>query len=277
MRRSQPLLGTFVEVCIADEVSAPIQQRHFYQEICNVVFREISKVQSLMSRHDGCSDISKINRLSVTGKCIVLPIHPWTYEVLLIAQKICMETNGLFDCGVGQFDPSHTPRKNHCDHASIRSIDLLGNHEVALQDPISLDLGGIAKGYAVDRGVDILKNFGIEEAVINAGGDLRVIGQQAHAINLRERVNEGAYIHLGDLKDGAIASSSTRFGRKNMKGEKSYLINPKTRKCIEDDLSYSIVAPTCVVADSLTKVLAIEKNIYAPYFKKFGAIPIIVE
>jgi thiamine biosynthesis lipoprotein len=277
MRRSQPLLGTFVEVCIADEASAPAQQKFFYQEICNVVYREISKVQSLMSRHDGCSDISKINRLSATGKRIVLPIHPWTYEVLLIAQKICIETNGLFDCGVGQFDPTHTTRKSHYDHASIRSIELLGSHEVSLHEPISLDLGGIAKGYAVDRGVDILKNFGIEEAVINAGGDLRVIGQQAHAINLRERVNEGAYIPLGELRDGAIASSSTRFGRTNMKGGKSYLINPKTRKYIEDDLSYSIVAPTCVVADSLTKVLAIEKNIYAPYFKKFGAIPIIVE
>ena len=259
MRRNQALLGTFVEVCIAEEASSPIQQRYFYQEICNVVYREISKVQSLMSRHDGCSDISKINRLSATGKRVVLPIHPWTYEVLLIAQKICLETNGLFDCGVGQYDPFHSIRKCHCSHASIRSIELLD------------------KGYAVDRGVDILKNFGIEDAVINAGGDLRVIGQQAHAINLREIANEGTYIHLGELRDGAIASSSTRFGRKNMKGGKSYLINPKTRKYIEDDLSYSIVAPTCVVADSLTKVLAIEKNIYAPYFKKFGAIPIIVE
>ena len=277
MRRNQALLGTFVEVCIAEEASSPIQQRYFYQEICNVVYREISKVQSLMSRHDGCSDISKINRLSATGKRVVLPIHPWTYEVLLIAQKICLETNGLFDCGVGQYDPFHSIRKCHCSHASIRSIELLDNHEVSLHEPISLDLGGIAKGYAVDRGVDILKNFGIEDAVINAGGDMRVIGQQAHAINLREIANEGTYIHLGELRDGAIASSSTRFGRKNMKGGKSYLINPKTRKYIEDDLSYSIVAPTCVVADSLTKVLAIEKNIYAPYFKKFGAIPIIVE
>ena len=129
----------------------------------------------------------------------------------------------------------------------------------------------------MDRGIEILKSFGIENAVINAGGDLRVIGNKTQPIYLKEKEFGNTYIFLGNLKDGAIATTSSRFGKFNKRNGISTLINPKTGECVEDELSYSIVAPTCVVADGLTKALAIEKNIHASYFKKFGAIPIIVE
>ena len=214
MRRNQALLGTYVEICIEEDENSTPQQKHFYQEICNVIFREISKVQSLMSVHDCDSDISRINRLSKINK---------------------------------------------------------------ISEPIRIDLGGIAKGYAVDRGIEILKNFGVENGMINAGGDLRVIGGRSQAIYLKEKEYGNTFIFLGNLMEGAIATTSSRFGKVSRNRGMSYLINPKTGECIEDDLSYSIVAPTCVVADGLTKALAIEKNIQASYFKKFGAIPIIVE
>jgi thiamine biosynthesis lipoprotein len=275
MRRNQPLLGTFVEIWIEEIDKKNPQQNFFYQEICNVVFHEIKKVQDLMSIHNAESEISKLNRLSKADKKFELKIHPWTYEVLLIAKKICEETDGLFDCGIGQYAKHQNNQK--WDELGMRSIEFLDTHHIMIQEPIRLDLGGIAKGYAVDRGIEILKNFGIENASINAGGDMRVIGKNHHAVYLRESDIGNAFIYLGDLNDGAIATSSTRFGRTIKKGGMSYLINPRTRKCVEDDLSYSIIAPTCVVADCLTKALAIEKNLHASYFKKFGAIPIIVE
>lgn len=275
MRRNQPLLGTYVEIWIEELNEKNVQQNFFYQEICNVVFHEIKKVQDLMSIHDVGSEISKLNRLSHTDKKLELRIHPWTYEVLLIAKKICEETDGLFDCGIGQYAKHKNSQKYY--ELGIRSIDFLDVNHIMIKGPIRFDLGGIAKGYAIDRGIEILKNFGIENASINAGGDMRVVGKNDHAIYLKESDFGNAYIYLGDLNDGAIATSSTRFGRTTKKGGMSYLINPRTRKCIEDDLSYSIIAPTCVVADCLTKALAIEKNLHASYFKKFGAIPIIVE
>lgn len=275
MRRNQPLLGTYVEIWIEELNEKNVQQNFFYQEICNVVFHEIKKVQDLMSIHAAESEISKLNRLSKADKKFERKIHPWTYEVLLIAKKICEETDGLFDCGIGQYAKHQNSQK--WDELGIRSIEFLDTHHIMIQGPIRFDLGGIAKGYAVDRGIEILKNFGIENASINAGGDMRVIGKNHHAVYLKESDFGNAYIYLGDLNDGAIATSSTRFGRTTKKGGMSYLINPRTRKCIEDDLSYSIIAPTCVVADCLTKALAIEKNLHASYFKKFGAIPIIVE
>jgi len=275
MRRNRPLLGTFVELWIGEDHHINSQQKAFHHEIGNVVFQEIEKVQALMSSHEACSEVSKINRLSKVGKGIVFSVHPWTYEVLLIAKKVCDETGGLFDCGIGQYAPSFRGQSHQ--QGGIRSIDLLHKHQIRLNQSVNIDLGGIAKGYAVDRGIEILKNFEIKNAMINAGGDLRIIGDIQQPIYLKESINADAYIYMGKLQDGALATTSTRFGRFKKKGGMSYLIHPKTGKCIEDDFSYSIVASTCVVADCLTKALAIEKNIHAPYFETFGAIPIIVE
>lgn len=277
MRRNQPLMGTYVEIWIMDKEGAQEQQKVFHHEVCNRVYREIIKVQDLMSMHEEDSDISQINRLSDLGQYGILKIHPWTSELLMMAQSICLETDGAFDCGVGQYVHWNKNKNVQYYPGGVRSLDILDDHHIEIKSPIRIDLGGIAKGYAVDRGIKILKNFGIENAAINAGGDLRVIGSEEHAIHLKEKDYSESYIYLGTLKDGAIATSSTRFGRNDQKRGLSYLMNPKTGESIEDDLSYSIVAPTCTVADCLTKALAIEKNIHAPYFKKLKAIPIIVE
>jgi thiamine biosynthesis lipoprotein len=274
MIRSQALLGTYVEIDIKEEQAFSLAQIEFHHEICHVVFKEIAKVQSLMSIHDRFSDISKINRLQEIDLPKQIQVHPWTFEVLLIAKKIHEETGGLFDCGacenVYQNDQQYLP-------SGLQSIECLEFNQILIKQPIFLDLGGIAKGYAVDRGIEILKSFGIENAMINAGGDMRVIGDQFFPIQLKEFKHQAAFIRLGELKDGAIATSSTLFGCHHFQSGITKLIHPKTGKRMMDYLSYSIVAPTCVIADSLTKALAIEKNIDAPYFKNFGAIPIIIE
>ena len=277
MRRSRPMLGTFVELWIEEDRYINPEQMAFNQEIGNVVYQQMEKVQTLMSSHDTSSEITQLNRLSKTAPGIVCSVHPWTYEVFMIAQKVFKETGGLFDCGIGQFAPSFQRSSDQHQEGGIASIDLLENHQIRLNQRVHFDLGGIAKGYAVDRGIEVLKNFEIKNALINAGGDLRIIGGIEQSIYLKESLHGDTYIYMGKLKDGAVATSSTRFGRDNKKGGMSYLIHPKTGECIEDDLSYSIVASTCVVADCLTKALAIEKNIHAPYFETFGAIPIIVE
>jgi thiamine biosynthesis lipoprotein len=277
MRRNRPMLGTFVELWIEEDLHINPEQMAFNQEIGNVVYQQMEKVQALMSSHDKSSEIAQLNRLSKTVPGIVFTLHPWTYEVFMIAQRVFAETGGVFDCGVGQYSPSYPSKSDQLQDSGIGSIDLLENYQIRLNQRLQIDLGGIAKGYAVDRGIEVLKNFEIKNALINAGGDLRIIGGIEQSIYLKESLYRDAYIYMGKLKDGAVATSSTRFGRDNKKGGMSYLINPKTGECIEDDLSYSIVAPTCVVADCLTKALAIEKNIHAPYFETFGAIPIIVE
>ena len=156
-----------------------------------------------MSVHESDSDISRLNRLSRISKNIVYTVHPWTYEVMNIAKTIFEYTNGFFDCGVVNCSWNQECCPCFNKRSSIQSIQFLGKNEICLREPIRIDLGGIAKGYAVDRGIEILKSFGIENAVINAGGDLRVIGNKTQPIYLKEKEFGNTYIFLGILLSAA--------------------------------------------------------------------------
>jgi thiamine biosynthesis lipoprotein len=273
MKRSRVLLGTFVEVLIDIPITNK-KQNEFLQSICNVVFKEMEIVQELMSIHTKTSEISKINGISSKCHPFKITLHPWTYEVLLIAKNISEITGGIFDCGIGQ----HLSNKNKdTSFAGIRDIEFKDGHQILIPKSIQLDLGGVAKGYAVDRGIEILKRFGIERAIINAGGDLRVYGAINEKIFIQQRDFRDEWILLGELTDGAVATTGSLFKVKKDQKRMARVIHPITGKEIKSQLSYSVVAPSCVVADGLTKALAIEKNINAPYFKKLQAVPIIVE
>jgi thiamine biosynthesis lipoprotein len=270
MKRSQVLLGTFVEIWIEDSIETTVSQKEFYYEICNIAFKEMAMVQQLMSVHEANSDISRINTIHHVPTPQVIQIHPWTYEVLLISKKLSEMTLGLFDCGLR----GHSKKSSI---SSIQEVEFEEGNTIKISKPIYINLGGIAKGYAVDRGIEILKSFGIEQAVINAGGDLRVLGSAYQKIYLQESKSKNAFVFLGDLKDGAIATSSSFFGGNAIQSPISKIIHPKTGQEVDNYLSFSIVAPTCVIADGLTKALAIQKDIHAPYFKNLKAVPIIVE
>jgi len=272
MTRSQVLLGTYVEVSIGGSVENAAQ-RDFHHEICTAVFNEMAKVQRLMSIFDSGSDIAKINKIVPQSRSIVQKVHPWTFELLLIAKKMCELTGGVFDCAVGTC--SSKTGSHEFKQGSILDLGLDEKDHVRLHQPIDLDLGGIAKGYAVDRGIEILKSFGITQAGINAGGDLRIFGHASQVIFIQEFGCEPAIFYIGDLQDGAIATSSNRVGSRYRKCQQSMLIDPKSGKEVRSHSRFSVVAPTCVVADGLTKALAIEQNIHADYFKQLRAIPVI--
>src|SRR5258708_22076766 len=98
----------------------------------------------------------------------------------------------------------------------MAAVRIRSDNRVAFDTPLALDLGGIAKGFAVDRAVAVLRRHGIRAAVVNAGGDLRAIGP-AVPIHLRDPVDPSVVRFAGMLQDGAIATSSaattlTRFG-----------------------------------------------------------------
>ena len=78
--------------------------------------------------------------------------------------------------------------------------------------PLTLDLGGIAKGFAVDKAVEALKQCGATSGYVNAGGDLRVFGDVSQSIQIRNPGNSSELMSLGSLANGAIATSS-QIGR----------------------------------------------------------------
>jgi thiamine biosynthesis lipoprotein len=139
--------------------------------------------------------------------------------------------------------------------------------------PLCLDLGGIAKGFAVDEAVKSLIKEGVSSGIVNAGGDLRVFGNKPQTIYIRNPQLPRHLIELGALSNGAIATSALYFAKRNQ--HYSHIINPLATRDIDIHEqfsgSYSVLAKECVYADALTKVLALSRQGHHPCFARYGA------
>lgn len=167
LRRCRPLLGTFVEVAAEDGSSI------------EAAFAAIERVQALMSAHDRRSDVSRINCLAHLR---AVEVHEWTTRVLERALFWSRESEGAFDVlGAGHaaieggLIPMHAeqpePKAAHWTWLEIQ------RSAVRLHRPGCIDLGGIAKGFAVDRAIDALREAGALRGLVNAGGDVAGYGQ----------------------------------------------------------------------------------------------------
>jgi thiamine biosynthesis lipoprotein len=271
MIRCKPLLGTYVE--ISAETSLNKVTEIELDKAITKAFRAIELVQSLMGFHNPNSELSKINESAHLEK---IEVHPWTFEVLRIAKEIHKSSLGIFDCGVGRklveagLLPSH--QKASSDRCGgLADVILEAPNLVSLTKPIQIDLGGIAKGFAVDKAVEVLKSTPIDSGLVNAGGDMRVFGVQAQKIVVRSPSNPSKLISIGSLQDGAVATTGLYYNEVANHISNSPIVNPLTMKQIEFTDSYSVIAPECIYADALTKILAISNNCSHPCLTQFSA------
>ena len=266
MTRCKPLLGTFVEISIDQGTSI---------DAINSAFASIETVQTLMGFHNPQSELSQINQLAHLQ---AVNIHPWTSRVLSIAKEIHHHSGGLFNCGIGHrlvaagLLPQHINLAN-LDLGGIEDIHFLAPDLIESHRPLCLDLGGIAKGFAVDIAVKILISEGVPSGMVNAGGDLRVFGDTPKRIHIRNPDQSNQLLDIGEFQDCAIATSSLYFAKRD--GQASHIINPlaidEDGIHIDFENTYSILAKECIYADALTKVLAISGQEQHPCFNRFCA------
>ena len=274
MRRSRPLLGTFVEITIP-EADGP--DRDLLATAMEAAFEAVAKVQRLMSFHDSGSELSAINA-SPCGS--VLRVDPWTVNVLRLALDLCEATSGAFDCGIGDVlvsmgelpDHGGRARAGEAEPPSIRDIEVLDDRHVRIRRRACLDLGGIAKGFAVDMAVEALHARGVVSAVVNAGGDLRVLGAEPQAIHVRSVDASPSLRYLGSMADGAVATSVIGAVPGRCRGA---LIDPRSRRRLAGQRSVTVLAPTCAVADGLTKALAVTGMLDPACLQRYDAVPLV--
>ncbi|GAB3628879.1 ApbE-like lipoprotein [Pandoraea terrae] len=255
VRRAKPLLGTLVDIAVRAE-----DAQHAQRALASA-FAELATVHRLMSFHDSESDVSRINRAAVGAPTRV---DSRTAEVLRAARCLSVESQGVFDCTVAR----ELVQSGLLPAAAQNVVPLSGDTPA---DPWSLegdlvvksmdcliDLGGIAKGYAVDRATAVLAQYGVADALVNAGGDLRHHGETPATIHLRDPADPGRIGSATSLLNAALASSAT--SGLNAKGTSavSALIDGVTRLPLPLGEGASIIAPSCMMADALTKfVLAV--------------------
>lgn len=268
MKSVRPLLGTYVSIRI-DHADASL-----CAHAVDAAFAAMTVVHERMSAFDPDSDLARIHRDAHLEPVVV---HPWTAEVIRIAQDLHAASNGLFDPGIApqlaawDLLPATTLETVPSGMAHLH----LQGDTVSCAWPTRIDLGGIAKGYAVDRAVDALRACGIDSACVNAGGDLRVIGSTQEPIYVRDPVTLQPVL-AGLLQDGAFASSAIYYSRQQHQGhEVSAIVNPLNSEALTCGDSFSIIAPLCVLADGLTKVLALSRDVDLPCFAHFGAQALI--
>jgi thiamine biosynthesis lipoprotein len=257
IRRARPLLGTFVEIEVAGAAAAEMQPA------VNAAFQAIADVHRLMSFHELDSDVSRLNREAGLRP---IEVHAWTFRVLEAAVEMHCRSKGVFDITVAPTLQTMglLPRLN--DDAPIAAearlfdaIELLpGQHVRFRHAGVRIDLGGIAKGFAVDRALEALRGFGIPRGLVNAGGDLAAFGSEAQTIHLRNPRDPRHVICSVEIHDEALASTGRRFDpfqSADIAG--SAIVDPATGKPADTIDGTTVRAPTCMVADALTKMVMI--------------------
>jgi FAD:protein FMN transferase len=268
IERARPLLGTRTAIRVSG-MGADAAQRAI-----DAAFAVLAEVQALMSFHDPDSEISRLNR-----KALYRPVavHPLTYEVLRLAREISVGSAGAFDVTVAPqlVESGHLP---HLESpwtpdpaASWRDVELDSDGCVRFWRPLWVDVGGIAKGYAVDGAIERLREAGAVQACVNAGGDLRVIGPEVERVRLRPDVASDV-VPMIALADGSIASScGYRARQRHVGGWRGPHVDGRSGTPLDPQRFVSVVAQRCVHADALTKpVLALGRD-SDPLLRRYGA------
>lgn len=272
MRCARPLLGTVVDIAAegpAGSLRAAIE----------AAFASLTQIQQLMSFHDPKSDVSRIN--GSEADCEIC-IDPQTYRVLEFARRLSDVSEGTFDVTIAPslvkngFLPKPTPETAPTG-ATYRDLQLLPGDRVGWRRRGWIDLGGIAKGYAVDCAIAALRRHGVTTAIINAGGDLRCFGTP-QSIHLRHPDEPTTLMHLGFLADAAFATSAGYFSSVESDGRRiNPLVDPRQRICVSWDGSISVAACDGMTADALTKVIRLKPDSAPDILDHFGAQAIVVD
>jgi len=257
VRRARPLLGTFVEIELAGAGNSKLNTA------IDAAFEAVADVHRLMSFHEPGSDVSQLNRDAYHRP---VRVHAWTYQVLTAAMDLHSRSRCMFDVAIapvlqtmrllpGIEDDLSSPAKLPC----FGAIQLLPRQTVRFGYPgMKIDLGGIAKGFAVDRAIELLRDLNPSNGMVNAGGDLAAFGPDPQTIHVRDPRDPRRSICSVNITDEALASTGQWFDLfHSADTADTAIIDPRTQMPVRSVVGATVRAPTCMVADALTKIVMI--------------------
>ncbi len=264
-RRAQLWLGTLVEIT-AEGASGAI-----VETALAAAFAGIARIHHALSLHDPQSELCQVNRFAPMG---LQAVSADLRLVLACALELAARSEGAFDPTVGGrlaalgFLPPQAPADGEASWHDV----LLTRRGVRFARPLVLDFGGIAKGYAVDCAVAALRREGVVAGRVNAGGDLRVFGAASEPVHVRTGGPHGVVLPLAMIANAAVATSAYGGSRRGIAQRwATPLIDPRSRLPRMSTRTVSVVAPTCMVADALTKVVALRGRAAAGVLQAYGA------
>jgi thiamine biosynthesis lipoprotein len=254
---TQVMMGTFVEVISPDKQAAAI------------VFNEIKRIGKLLSKYDPQSEISQLNKL---GK---LKVSPETFFILTKSILFYKQTNGAFDVTVGPLlDVWGFTDKKYIlpDKSKIKqAMQFVGSDKIVLNEVdsvvkfnspgVEIDLGAIAKGFAVDCAVEKLKGAGVKSCLINAGGQIYCLGERfgkPWKVAIKNPRGQGNAGYL-DLVNKAVATSGDYESYFEVAGKRyMHIFDPRTGFPAESGaICVTVIAPDGLTADALATAIMV--------------------
>jgi thiamine biosynthesis lipoprotein len=252
---------------------APDQQNG--ASAAEAAFERVKQLNDIMSDYDPDSELSKLSAGSGQGNAVA--VSPDLWLVLSRAQELAERSDGAFDVTVGPFvnlwrrarrvhqlpDPQRLEQVRQAVGYKRVRLDQT-HHTVQLLVPnMRLDLGGIAKGYAVDQALKTLSEHAIDRALVEGGGDAAVSepppGKAGWRFELSPLdVTNAPSARYLSLKNAAISTSGDLYQRLEIDGKRySHIVDPHTGIGLTDHSLVSVIAPDSITADSLTKVVSV--------------------
>jgi thiamine biosynthesis lipoprotein len=238
-------------------------------------FARIKQLNDIMSDYDADSELSKLSRSS--GSRREVPVSEDLWFVLNRAQDLAERSDGAFDVTVGPcVSLWRRARRQHQLPDPVRLAQARqavgyqhvrlnpARHAVELLVPnMKLDLGGIAKGYAIGEALKTLDLFAIARALVEGGGDVAVSnpppGKEGWRFELSSLdVSNAPPARFLSLKNVAISTSGDLYQRLEIDGKRySHIVDPHTGIGLTDHSLVNVIAPDSITADSLTKVVSV--------------------
>lgn len=254
-------MGTYANVILvtADSVaSLPLAKR------AHVV---LARVDSLMSNWTTTSEVARVNRVAATGPTVV---QPEVAKVVDVSLRLWRESDGAFDITVEPLvrlwgflgGPRRVPSEDEMRAAFLRvgaqrvHFDSQAGTIRFENDGVKIDLGGIAKGYAVDVASESLATAGVTNALVDLTGNMRALGSPAGAdhwrIGIRDPRDRTPYFARLSLFGGQGVSTSGKYEQFVAQNGKTYghILDPRTGRPAEGLISVTVVAANAFDADA---------------------------
>jgi FAD:protein FMN transferase len=254
--RGRLLMGTLFEITAVGptDTTATLLER---------AFSEIERIEHMTTDFDSASPVGRLNDTGIAGH-----IPSELSAMIARAERLREATGGVFDISTGTakalwqnaeksgFAPSADDLAHAVRFMGAGNVTIDSTNAIRVTPGTRIDLGAIAKGYAVDRALAILVSGGVTGALVNGGGDMAVTSRSSRGpwrIGIRHpRKRMSEYFGVVTLSGGAVATSGD-YERGFTVGDSTYphIIDPRTASPSRACVSVTVIAPNAELSDAL--------------------------
>ncbi|HUS91537.1 MAG TPA: FAD:protein FMN transferase [Phycisphaerae bacterium] len=271
-RSTQPLAVMGTECELTAVASGPGRDRRMTRalEAAESALRQVEARMSVYIR------LSELSRLNAARAGEVVNLSPMTMEVLKLSRDLHRQTDGAFDATClplfalwGQAGKAaRLPTDAEFAAAKADSgwdkFELLADGVRKKLDGAGIGLGGVAKGFAIDRALEAMRKAGCSGGLVNAGGDVRCFGPSPRGGTWRVAIRDpfdsdgGRFLGVLELTDLAVCTSGNYERFTVIEGKRySHIVDPRTGRPVDFAPSVTVVAPTAAVADGWATALSV--------------------